>query len=164
METFKQALKLLKNSKKFKAWEKKNKDAYLSYGFIIIPKEKSWKAGFYHPNKNNITTFTINKEITIEYEEEIFKPKNMHVKGLNADKIKTAFNDALKTAEELQKQHYKNQEPKEKIIILQNLENLGQIWNITYVSKTLETLNIKISADTGKVLEHKSIKLFEFKK
>jgi len=164
MKTFKEALDELKNSKEFKDWKAKNQEAYLSYGFIILPKENSWKAGFYHPDNDNITTFTISNKITIEHEEPVFKPKQTHVNKLEISKVKITLKKALETAEKLQKQHYKSQTPVEKIILLQDIDKMGIIWNITYISKTLETLNIKISAQSGKVLEHKSIKLFEFKK
>jgi hypothetical protein len=164
MKTFKECLGVLENSKEFKGWKQHNPEAFLSYGFMIIPKENCWKAGFYHPDNDNITTFTISDKITIENEEEVFKPEQMHVNRLDTAKIKIPLKKALEIAEKLQKEHYKAQTPVEKIIILQNLEKLGTIWNITYVAQTLETLNIKISAGTGEILEHKSIKLFEFKK
>lgn len=164
MKTFKKCLDELKNSKEFKNWKKKNPKTFLSYGFIIIPKETCWKAGFYHPGKDVITSFIINDKIKIEQEEQIFKPEKMHVNKLDIKKIKTNHKQALKTAEKLQKQKYKNHNPIKTILILQNLEKQGTIWNITYITQTLETLNIKISAQTGKILEHKLVKLFEFKK
>jgi len=164
MKTFKECLGILKNSKEFKNWKTKNKKAFLSYGFVIIPDQNCWKAGFYHPEKDLITSFIIDDKITIEHEEEVFKPEKMHVNKLNLKEIKTNYKNALKTAENLQKQKYKNENPKKIILILQNLEKHGTIWNITYITETISTLNIKIDAKTGKTKEHKLVRLFEFRK
>lgn len=164
MKSFKECLDILDKSEEFKSWKKKNPKAFLSYGFIIIPKESCWKAGFYHPDKDDVTSFVISDKIKIEHEEKIFKPEEMRVKELDIKKVKADSRKVLETAEKLQKEKYKAYEPKDIIIILQNLEKLGNIWNITYITKTLETLNIKISAESGKVIEDKLIGLFEFKK
>ncbi len=164
MKQFKECLDVLKNSKEFKSWKTKNKDAYLSYAMVLIPDEQCWKAGFYHPKKDRITSFIIDDKIKIEQEEEVFKPKKMHVSRLEIKELKTNYKNALKTAENLQKEKYKNENPKKIILILQNLEKHGLIWNITYVTETISTLNIKINAKTGKIKEHKLIRLFEFKK
>ena len=48
------------------------------------------------------------------------------------------------------------------IAILQNIE-LGQLWNITLVTSSLKTINIKIDAKTGKTIKHELISLFQFR-
>src|SRR3989344_2458059 len=50
------------------------------------------------------------------------------------------------------------------IAILQNIKELGNIWNITYVTEAFNTLNMRIDASTGKVLEHKLSSVFSFRK
>ena len=45
------------------------------------------------------------------------------------------------------------------VVILQNLD-VGQVWNITYITKSFQTLNIKIDAETGDVLEDKLHQIF----
>ncbi|MBW2993746.1 hypothetical protein KY317_04190 [Candidatus Woesearchaeota archaeon] len=164
MKTFKESLGELKNSELFKNWKKKNPESFLSYGFAAIPKLEFWKIGFYHPDKDILTSFIVENEIEIEGEEKAFKKEQTKIKKLNTAKIKTNHKEILKTAEKLQKEKYRNENPKQIIMIIQNLAEQGTIWNITYVTETISTLNIKISAETGKILSHNLVRLFEFKK
>ncbi|MBI2652931.1 hypothetical protein HYX00_05695, partial [Candidatus Woesearchaeota archaeon] len=46
----------------------------------------------------------------------------------------------------------------------QNMAALGNIWNITYITEAFNTLNMKIDASNGKVLEHNLSSIFSFKK
>ena len=48
--------------------------------------------------------------------------------------------------------------------ILQNLGEFGNIWNITYVTHSFKTLNIKINAENGKILHHSLDSLMDFVK
>jgi len=50
------------------------------------------------------------------------------------------------------------------IAILQNLENLGNVWNLTFVIAAFNTLNMKINAENGKIVEHKLSSILSFKK
>ena len=43
---------------------------------------------------------------------------------------------------------------KKKIAKLQNLEEFGNIWNITYITLAFNTLNIKINPENGEILNH----------
>ena len=164
MKTFKECLDRLNNSKEFKNWKKENKDSFLSYGFAVIPKHEYWKIGFYQPDKDTLTSFIVKDKIRIEGEEKAFKKEQTKIKELEINKIKTNYKEILKIAEKLQKEKYRNENPKQIMIIIQNLAKQGTIWNITYGTETISTLNIKISAETGKVLEHKLVRLFEFRK
>jgi hypothetical protein len=62
-------------------------------------------------------------------------------------------------ADELQKKEYKSSQPFKKIFILQNLDQWGQVWNVTFITTDFKTLNIKINAENGKVLSHKLISI-----
>ena len=50
------------------------------------------------------------------------------------------------------------------IMLIQNHNKLGNIWNITYVTESFKTLNIKIDAASGKIVRDELIELFQFKK
>ena len=50
------------------------------------------------------------------------------------------------------------------IVILQNLSEFGNIWNITYVTHSFKTLNMKINAENGKILHHDIVSLMDFVK
>ncbi len=48
-----------------------------------------------------------------------------------------------------------------KIIILQQKES--PLWNITYITKSLNILNLKVDAISGKLLEQKTENIMNFK-
>ena len=159
---FKQALKKLYDSKVYKEW--KTKSCYLTYGFIMISEEvkQEWQIGCYDPKADRITAFTISDKVIKNPESEVFK-KNSEVFELEPSKIKLTLEKTLEKAEEVQKTKYAQHTPVKKVVILQKL-SIGQVWNITYITNTFKTLNIKIDAESGEVLKHDLIELFRFDK
>ena len=163
----KPALKKLEESSNFKSWKQKNKDTYFSYAFKIPQEMKSddWQIGFYDKKKDKITTFIIaNGEITTRPEEEIFKKEEKEVNEINLNKVKLTFDNAIVKADEFQKKNFPKDRSAKTIAILQNLSELGNIWNITYVTETFNTLNMKIDATSGKILEHNFASILSFRK
>lgn len=163
----KPALSKLEESPEFKKWHHKNKNTYFSYAFKI-PQEmdsNEWQLGFYNQKKDKITTFVMEGgNITIKPEEEIFKKEGMEVNEIQLDKVKLAFDNAIIKADEFQQKNFPKDKSVKTIAILQNIPKLGNIWNITYVTESFNTLNMKIDASTGKVLEHNLSSVFSFRK
>jgi len=161
----KPALKKLKQSREFKDLSKKNKDICFSYALIMLENNKSipWQFGFYHKSTDKMITFIVDKdEIKIEKEEEIFKKPGMEVKPLDIEKAKIPYNEILKKAEEFKKNKYPKELVSKTIAILQNLEQYGNIWNITYVTHSFKTLNMKINAENGEIIDHNLQSLMDF--
>jgi hypothetical protein len=52
--------------------------------------------------------------------------------------------------------------PSKKIFILQQKES--PIWNITYLTQSLNILNMKINAETGQIMEEKIESAMNFQK
>jgi len=156
-------IKKLEDSDVFEEWKKDNKEFYLVHAFLMIDPvvKREWQIGYYSKKKDNIVTFVVNKEITKNPEEKVFKKSGI-VKKLDMSTVKIPYEKALKTAEKFQKEHYKTHDTEKKIIILQNLEE--QIWNLTFVSKAFSTLNIKVDAGSGKIVSHNLTNLFSFDK
>ncbi len=161
---FKEALKKLESSKEYKEFSKKNKACYLSYAFIMIDEsvKEEWQIGYYNPKDDKVSTFAINEKITQNPEAEIFKDDKKVLKLELAD-VKITLEKALDIAEKTQKEKYSPHTPFKKIIILQKLE-IGQVWNITYVTNTFKTLNMKIDSSSGKVLKDELIDFFKIEK
>ena len=162
----KPALNKLEESKDYKDWHKKNKITSFSYAFRI-PQEMpdEWQLGFYDKKKDRITTFVVNgSSISIRAEEEIFKKDETKISGIEMGKVKIAFDDAIGKAGEFQSKNYPKDKSVKTIAILQNIPSYGNIWNITYITESFNTLNMKIDASSGKVLEHNSSSVFSFKK
>ena len=155
------ALKKLKQNKQYKDV---SKDIYFSYALIMIEdsKEAPWLLGFYHKSTDKMITFTVEDEIKMEQEEEIFKKPGMEVKPLDIEKAKIPYNEILKISQEFQKEKYPNELSRKTIAIFQNLEQYGNIWNITYVTISFKTLNMKINAENGEIMDHNLQSLMDF--
>jgi len=161
------ALKKLKESDKFNNLSNKIKDIYFSYALIMDEDNKniSWQLGFYNKSTDKIITFMVDKdEIKMEKEEEIFKKPGMDVRPVDIEEVKIPYNEILKKAVEFQKNKYPQELVNKTIAILQNLEEYGNIWNITYVMHSFKTLNIKINAENGEIKNHSLESLMDFAK
>lgn len=165
MKSFKNSLKELENSKEFKDWKKENPDTFLSYGFFMLneKEESSWKIGYYNKKKDRITSFVVANKIEIEPESEVFKEESTKVEKIDLKKLKVEIDKSLEIAKRMQEEKYQKEKPNKVIIILQSLK-IGLIWNITYITYNMNTLNFKINAEKGNILEYKLTSLFDFRK
>ena len=164
---FKAALKKLEESSKFRSWKKSNNNSYFSYAFKIPQemKQDEWQLGFYNSKKDKISTFVVKgNSIEIRPEEDVFKKEGMKVNEVQLSKVKLTFDNVIDKANEFQQKDFPKDKSIKTITILQNLSELGNIWNITYVTEAFNTLNMKIDASTGKVLEHHLSSIFSFRK
>ena len=153
----KQALKILEESKEFKEWSKNNKGSFLSYAFKMdeANTEGQWQLGFYHKETDKVAPFIIGKNnVELQEEEEIFKKPETKVEPIDIKKVKLSFKEIMKKAEEFQKKHYSAELVDKTISILQNIEEYSTIWNITCVTRSFRTLNMKISPENGKIESH----------
>jgi len=156
-----QALKRLEESKEFEEWKKKNPETFFSYALKTSDND-AWHIGLYHKATDKMTTFVIDQEIEMQQEEEIFKKPSMEVKPIEIKNTKLLFKKILKKAEEFQKKKYPKELANKTIAILQNLEEYGNIWNITFVTHSLKTLNMKINPENGEILYHNLQSLMNF--
>lgn len=147
--TFEEALKKLFDSPEFKDW---NKDEYLTHGFLG---EGGWEIGFYNPEKDIVSTFEIGEVITKRPDSEAFKDGGTIAK-LEHEKIEINLDEALTVAKGLLEAHYKNPAIMKKIIIIQNLEEKN-LYNFTFLTQAFKALNIKIDAQSGKIVSHKIV-------
>jgi len=123
--------------------------------------KKEWQIGYYNEKKDKITTFDVSDKIIRNPEAEAFK-KDGAIKKLSLENVKVSFEKVVEIADVIQKQKYSRCSTSNRIIILQTLDR--QIWNITYVSATMETLNIKVDAETGEVISDSMASLFKIEK
>ena len=89
------------------------------------------------------------------------KKEDTNVKGLELKDVKVELEEALKVANKIRAEKYKVDSSKI-IVLLQKLD-AGQVWNITYITNTLSTLNIKLDCDSGDVLSEELIPLTNYK-
>ncbi len=156
-------IEMLEQSKLFKEWKKANGSSYLVHVFKMFDQanKDEIQVGYYNKDET-ITTFIVGKEIKKIGNERIFKKPNTKVMELNLAKVKLDIYDALKKAAEFQKKEYPGEEPLKQILILQNID-VGQVYNITFVTKSFKTLNIKIDAKNKKIVRHELMSLMDLK-
>jgi len=161
----KTAIEALHASEEFKTWQVSHKDAYLAHVFSMIGEEEAvWQVGYFEPADNLVYAFEIGEQIKINPGEAVFGPEGTTIDEVKIDDIKIPLTDALDTVKELQHKKYPNQKPVKKIIVLQSVHEHGMVYNITYVTQEFKTLNIKVDATTGKVVEDKLVEIFKFQK
>jgi len=161
----KSILKNLEKSQEFRKWHQKNRDTYFSYAFNI-PQEMhdTWQIGYYNSKKDKVTTFVVDgKKIEIKPEEEVFKREESKVNEIELKKIKVDIDGAISEADSFQQKNFPNDKSIKTIAILQNISQFGNVWNITYITQAFNTLNMKIDAASGRVLEHNFASIFSFK-
>lgn len=162
---FKEALNRLESSDEIK---KLAKDSYLAHGFITLNEKmepaQPWNIGFYSKKTDKITSFSVTEHVIEELgEQEVFKEPGAIVEKLDAKKIKKTFSEATEEAKKIREEKYKAQTPAKTIVLIQKIKEFGIVWNVTIVTAQFNTLNIKINAENGKLIEDKLTSLMQYK-
>ncbi|MBI4142101.1 hypothetical protein HY484_04200 [Candidatus Woesearchaeota archaeon] len=151
------AIQQLESSLIFKNWKSSNKDFFLAHAFVMFDEANAdvWQLGFFNEKNNLMTTFIIDKnEIKIIPDQEILKSDNSIV-PLNVAGVRISSLQALHSAQLILKKNYSAESPLKVFFILQQIKNVA-VYNITFLTKSFKTLNIKISAVDGSVI-HSSL-------
>lgn len=157
MEDIKKEYKRLANSKQFK-----NK-GYFCGAFIMSDAENlsnsQWQIDFYNEENSKITTYLMQEEIEVTDNADIFKEEKTEMKEITIENINIDADKAISIA----KYHLeKNNEEAVKVIIILQQEDIP-IWNISYMTKKFNLLNMKISAEDGKLIQETTTPLLSFK-
>ena len=161
----KDKLSKLEQSKIFVDWKKDNVDSYLAHIFRMLDdaNKDMWQFGYYNKD-DTITTFIMDGEKVNEVpEQEIFKKDKHKLEALDIDNIKIGFDEATEKANQLQQEKYKQHPIMKTIVILQKLPE-GQVFNVTFVTKTFNTLNVRMDSSSGAVVKEKLTSLMEIAK
>ena len=157
-------IKRLEQNKKFQKWRTENYASSLVHIFKMLDKanKDDWQIGFYNPN-DTITTFIVSKnKVETIPESEIFKKPEEKIMKLTVEDVKLDMDKAIEKAKNFQETEYPKDKPVKEMVILQKL-NIGQIYNITFITQSLNTLNIKIDSKNGKIVKHGLISLMDLK-
>ncbi|MBT6995443.1 hypothetical protein HN953_02350 [Candidatus Woesearchaeota archaeon] len=154
IEEIKKFLQELEESKVFQEFKKNNPIAYNS---SVSKIQNQLQIDFYDPNEDKITSFTKKDNEIVMQKSEIFRKEKIKIPELKISKVKITSEEIEKIISE------KYQEiPTKKIFILQQTE--FPIWNITYLTQSLNILNIKINAESGEIIEEKMESALNFQK
>jgi hypothetical protein len=151
---FSEALEKLEGSKEFKEWKNKNKDMHLVHGFTMLNSSKeepiNWQIGYYDKKEDKITPVEVGADVSIGGPQQIFK-KEGSVAKLDSSKIKIKLSKALAENEKVRLEKYAKDEPMKIFVVVQNIDEFGNVWNITTATNTMNTINVKIDAENGEI-------------
>jgi len=148
----------LEQSNEYKEWRASHQGAFLAHAFVMLdePNKNVWQIGYFDDSNSLMSTFIVNDaSIKAIPDQEVLKTEKQ-ILPLTPDDVQLPVAEALAAAEKTRIQHYPQEKPLKTFFIIQNTEAHGQVFNITFFTASLKTINIKISTKNGKV-EHHSI-------
>ena len=161
----KKIVEKLESHPEFKTWREANKEYYLAHVFSMLDEanKDSYQLGYSNPDSSKITTFIITgDDVQIAPDSEVFKKPGSTIEKLDVDEVKIDSEEALKKAEECRKEHYSSDTPVKMFFIVQKLD-VGQVYNVTLVTNTLKTINIKVATSDGKIVHHEETSLMDMR-
>ncbi len=158
-------LKKVEGSKEYNAWKKKHPKGYLSHFFCPITADcelkSAWEVGFYDADSEKMTVFACSDKVTVkENEDDVFKKPGQRVEELNIDSVKVPFAKAVDVFAEQVEELFPKAGRGDGFVILQTLEQ-KPLWNFTFITKSLQFINLKINATKGEVDSHLSMDLID---
>jgi len=141
--------KKLEEHNEFKKFMRDNKDYYLVH-ILVQEVQNDLEVGYYNPKKDKIMIFKINP-FTKGKEEDVFK-EGKTISKLDIKKIKINYSEAQELAKNIIKKEHSAEIIGKQIILLQTISE--QLWNMTYVCKSMNIINIRINAETGIIVRN----------
>ena len=158
----------------FKEFREAHPRSYLVHLFQLVettPKQGSegepgWEVGYYNPDDDQVTVFEVQSDasVTAKPSERAYKEEKTSIPPLKLEKVNVSYDQALKKIQSLQCESYPQEKPMKIMVLLQSLDDLGTLWNMTYITQRFKTLNVKINAENGDVVDQKLFSIFEIQK
>lgn len=161
----KENLERLESFSEFKEWKSASGSYCLVHAFVMLDEinKDCWQIGFYSGKEGKMATFILEPDdIKMAETTEIFKEPGSKILELNPSDVKITVEKALQIADAVLKEKYPKNSIMKKFFIIQNLEKEGPVFNVTFVSQEMNTINIKISTSTGHVMKHQISSLMDF--
>ncbi len=152
---FKEELKKLKKSDLYKDIDE---NAYLTHvSMMEEDKSKSgWEFGFYNPLTKKVSVIESNP-LKLREPDDILN-RDGDVEELDLDKVKISVDQLNELVDKVAKKENVSLITK-KILILQKIKKT--IWNITYLTKDYNLLNVRIDAENGALLHSEFHSVFD---
>ncbi|MCB9358322.1 hypothetical protein H6503_00165 [Candidatus Woesearchaeota archaeon] len=162
MVSVQEALNILDDDSIFKEWKSQSPDSYLCHCLKMLDDEDAWHVGYCNKD-STITTFIVSSSAVEKQDaEEAFKHPDSTILPLIEQDIAITGSQAMDLAEDFSKKEYPRDPISKSLVVLQALE-IGQVYNITFITIAMSTINIKVSSKTGEILEHKKTSLMDFR-
>lgn len=146
----------VKASDAYHEWVKEHPQNICSHFFVQINSDfaaiSHWDIGFYDTEKQKVTVFSLNDagNFEIKQTDDVFATKANTVEALNATGKTLDFTEVIPHATKLIQEEFKSVENLRGngFAILQTVE-AETMWNISFITKQLTFLNLKLDAETG---------------
>jgi len=158
-----ETLAKLTRSSVFKDWHAENKEYFLAHAFVMLDEANKgvWQIGFYSKEKERMVTFIVAGDSVNHTEEQEVLRTEGEIAKLDPEEVKHSIEEALKTAKACLQENYRGEMVLKEFFIIQNAEG-HPMFNITYFTQSLKTINVKINAKTGEIIKHSKQSLAEF--
>ncbi|HLD18868.1 MAG TPA: hypothetical protein VJB90_02560 [Candidatus Nanoarchaeia archaeon] len=147
----------VENSKPYKEWKSGiEQHVFLVSIFAQIEDEKPivWHVNYYCPGTDKSMTFTTYPSIEAQSESTLASD---NPKPLNPDEAKVSFPEIMERASEAMSSNYPNHTFSKMLATLHQEEH--PIWTVNFLTHQSQTINIKLSADSGEIISHKAFSL-----
>ncbi|MBS3176516.1 hypothetical protein J4457_04735 [Candidatus Woesearchaeota archaeon] len=152
-------VELVEGADVFKVWKGQHAQAFLAHAFSM---GGMLQLGYYDPEAEKATSFFWENESVVCSEAmEVLKDPASHVQPLRVELVMLTPQDAMDHALQFQKKEYAGEVVFKSFFVLQTLD-VGQVFNITFVTHSMKTINIKLSSDTGEIVQHHIDSLMNF--
>lgn len=152
----KDILATLEKSGAFKEWRATHAKAFLTHAFVMLdePNQNTWQIGYFDDAANTMSTFVVaDKKVDVIPDQEVLKAQQQ-ILELKPAEATLPVAEALAAAEKARLEHYRQEMPAKTFFIIQHLPEHGTVFNITFFTAAFKTINIKLSAKDGKVVQH----------
>lgn len=144
----------LLGSKEFKGFHQGHPDAYLAHAFIMSDNDQwsEWQFGYYLKDKDEVVSFIMEDRISATSPQEIFKKDKRSLGMLELEKVNHSLDEATEKGKALVKEKYPGEVLSKIIVIIQVVEQ-GQVFNLTFISMSFNIINVRLST-TDLELKH----------
>ncbi|MBU0457584.1 MAG: hypothetical protein ABH824_06585 [Nanoarchaeota archaeon] len=158
-------IKEISKSDSFKKWKVKHPGSFPSHLFCSLDSDynikDSLEVGFFDSNTKKITVFVMKDgNVSAKDEDDVFKKENEKVEMLKQNDVKINFEKAKNILEENLKKFFPKKDIGDGFIVLQTIKG-KTLWNFTFITKTLEFVNLKINASSGEIDSHQVVELID---
>lgn len=134
----------------FQNWQKNNKNVFLTHFFCPLTSDmkvkQNWDIGFYNTISKKMTAFSIIENgFSIKPEDDVFKKDEGVIEKLDLNEVKSTIDEASKKYLEVVNEKFADEMLGDGFLILQKI-NGNNLWNFTFITKSLKFLNVKIDA------------------
>ncbi len=150
----------VQESKEFKEFSKKNKEAYLCAGFFVFDFQEGkdiHQVDYFLPGKKQIAAFLLDKGMSYKIADAMNTTKPEEIRGeirMDLDKLRGIVEDEMKN-------HTITEGIMKMIAILQSIEG-KKVWNLNCILSGMALLKVHVDDASGDVLKFEKASFLDF--